>query len=248
MSPHHVGAIEFAGVPSACGASRDCVDNILHRGIDALSPKRGHRLIGNAARHQPLEPVVVDIDIEREAMKRAAALDAHTDRGDLAGLWRVGVKPDAGVPVISRRFGKPEVSQRLDQKVLDRRNKLRGVGKPTAAPGHVKNRISDELARCMHGDIATAVDFTDNGIDSGRIDQDIGRITTATEGEHRWVFQEQQVIAAAALQLQLQRVGLVVGNATEPSNTEWLMVFAGHRSGRQRGCVTEALLPSHGFR
>ena len=134
--------------------------------------ERRDRLVADAARHDVVEVRQVGIDVEGEAVHRAAAAQAHADGRDLRGP----VDPHARVAVEPGRTGEPEVGQRVDQHLLDRAHVGDGVGH-AAAPlaGHRQDRVADELARPVVGDVAAAVGADQLGADASGVDQHVGR-------------------------------------------------------------------------
>ena len=71
--------------------------------------------------------------------------------------------------------------------------------------------------------VAAPVYVAHDRSDFGGIYHDVRRVGTASEREYRWVFDQQQVITVAALQLLLQRVGLVVVDSAEPAHMKGLL-------------------------
>ena len=110
-----------------------------------LTPSRPH-----ATTHPKRLEVVVDVD--REAVGRHAARDVDADRRDLALL-----RPDAGVvgPVVGSRAGlDPGARERGDDRLLDRAEVRDDVD-------DAHDRIADELAGAVVGQLAAAVDVDD---------------------------------------------------------------------------------------
>ena len=91
--------------------------------------------------------------VEGEAVHRPPPLEPHADGADLARVRPVGVDPHAGV------LGEParrhaERRQRVDDQLLDVAHVL-GRAEPVA---ELHDRVADELARAVVGDVAAAAD------------------------------------------------------------------------------------------
>ena len=69
MTPCHISPVDSVCAPSPSCPSRDDVDDVVHRSIDAFGLQRGHGLICDSTWHEPVEPVVVDVDIQCESME-----------------------------------------------------------------------------------------------------------------------------------------------------------------------------------
>ena len=78
--------------------------------VAGLLVERGHPHVLDPARHDPLERLEVVVDVDREAVRRHAALHVDADRADLAV-----VDPDAGQAVADLRLD-PLVGERGDQR------------------------------------------------------------------------------------------------------------------------------------
>jgi hypothetical protein len=167
------------------------------RGLAALVRERGHPHAVQPARDRPLERPHVVVDVDREAMRRDPALDVHADRGDLALLH-----PHAGVldPVLwAVAGGDPLVGERRDERRLD----------PAQVRDHVvdaDDRVADELARAVIGELAAAVDRDDVdpllGVPRGR-ERQVAVLRAPPARVHGRVLKQQQHVG--------QLVGLAAG-------------------------------------
>ena len=150
--------------PPLAGEAGQDVDDLAHLDVDALLAERRHRPVADAARHDVLAQVGhVGGDVEGEAVHRAPALEAHADGADLARVRAVGVDPHARV------LGEPsgadaEGGQRVDDELLD----VADVPGGTELVGDGEDRVADELARTVVGDVAAAADGDELGADGGR--------------------------------------------------------------------------------
>ncbi len=152
----------------------------------------------------------------------AGAQRPHADGGDFAGGRAAGIDPDARVLLDRRRSGQADVGQGLDHDLLQpvhvRRSRRRVVGY-----GH--DRVGDQLARPVVGDVAAAVGPREHGPDAGGFDQDMAHVGVRAEGVGGRVLQHQQVVVVRLTrQGVLEHVGLVVGDRPERADAE-------HRAG-----------------
>ena len=106
-------------------------------------------------------------DVEREAVHRAAVGEAHTDRADLARVGPVDADPHAGVVVEATDVGHAELGAGVrDDHALDRADVVGGAQRVR----HVDDRIADQLAGAVVGDVAAALHRHQLGADRRRID------------------------------------------------------------------------------
>ncbi len=89
----------------------------------------------------------------------------------LRGRSPVGVDPHARVLAGARQPGQAEVGQRVDDQLLEA--VARAPGPTPACVGHREDRVADELARAVVGDVAAAVGPHQLGADRRRVDQHV---------------------------------------------------------------------------
>ena len=156
-------------------------------------------------------------------MHRAAPAHPHADGGDLAGVGAVGPDPDARVAVEPADVAEPQVAAHVDDDVLDRAD----VGdRPREAPraaSQVQQRVADQLAGTVEGDVAATVGVFEFGADLlGRGQQVLGA-GVGPERVDGMVFEQQQVVVGAVgEQAPLQGEGVAVPDAAEPADAERL--------------------------
>ena len=85
-------------------------------------------------------------------MHRAAAREAHADRADLARVRARRRRPTRRGTRRAGRRRQAELGERVDDQLLDVAHVLGGA-EPVA---HVDDRIADELAGAVVGDVAAA--------------------------------------------------------------------------------------------
>ncbi len=196
--PRDVLAFDRTVGPTFGGEAGDHVDDLAHRHVDALLGERGDRLVADAARHDVLAQVGhVGGDVEREAVHRAPVCEPHADRADLARLHRrigmVDVEPDPGEPLEPTGVRQPEFGQRVDDQTFDVAH-VRRCAEPVV---DVDDRVADQLAGAVIGDVATALDRDQFGADRCRLAAQVGgQVGPLAVGEHVRVLEQQQVLAA----------------------------------------------------
>ena len=115
-----------------------------------------------------------------------AAGDADADGGDLALRApgrRVGGQPDAGAPGHAAG-GEAELGERVDQRLLQAAD----VVDDPERLGQPDQRVADELARAVPGDLAAAVDVDDGGAVEGTFVR-LGALARGVDGR---VLEQQQ--------------------------------------------------------
>ena len=109
------------------------------------------------------------VTFEREAVHRSTVLEPHADRGDLAWddgrIGMVDVEPDPGEAGQSTGVRQPQFAERVDQQALDPADV---VGRPEPVVD-VEDRVADELAGAVVGDVAAALHGDQLGADRGRL-------------------------------------------------------------------------------
>jgi hypothetical protein len=158
--------------------------------------------------------------VEREAVHRAPVPEPHTDRADLArhDIGVVGVvEPhacEAGQPSGVRQ---PEFGECVDDQPLDAAH----MGGCTEAVVDVENRVADQLAGSVIGDVAAPLDRYEFGVDGEGIAPQVGvEVGPRAVSEDVWVLEQQEVLAAAVLEQRgLEGERLAVRHAAEPART-----------------------------
>ncbi len=218
VAPRHVLALHPPGSPAFAGDASQHVDDLAHLDVDTLLAERRDRPVADAARHDVLAQVGhVGGDVEGEAVHRPPALETHADGADLARVGSGGVDPHPGI------FGETagadaERGEGVDDHLLDVADVAGGI----ELVGDGEDRIADELARTVIGDVATAAHRDQLGADVGGLaPQVVGEVRPRSVGEHVRVLEEQQVLfGAAAEERLLHRQGLAVGHAPQPPNPQ----------------------------
>ena len=137
----------------------------------------------------------------------------------LRGAGPVGVDPHARVARPAARRGRPS-SARVSITTCSIAVR-RGAGTERGAGGHVDDRVADQLARPVVGDVAAPVGSHQLGPDRGRVDEHVGRVGVHPERVDVRVLEQQQVVVAAR-----GRAGRAaaraprVGDPTQPANPE----------------------------
>ena len=135
----------------------------------------------------------VGVDVEGEAVHRAPADVADPDGGDLAI-----VDPDARELVDGGGAGQAEIGERADEHLLEGVDVRRRVG-DTGDGRQGEDRVADELARSVVGDVAAAVGLDELGADLGGRHEDVAQVGPHTERVHVRMLEQQQVVGGAVL-------------------------------------------------
>ena len=94
------------------------------------------------------------------------------------------------------------------------RTKSTGPRRPPLAilqAAEVEDGVADELAGAVVGDVAAAVDFVEGDAAAGKNligGQDVGAIGVAAKGEHGRMFEKQKNVFNAALEAEVNHLGL----------------------------------------
>jgi hypothetical protein len=152
----------------------------------------------------------VGIDVEGEAVHRPAPSDPDADRRDLAP-----VDPHAGEAVEPAGPRQPEVGQRVDDDLLDGMH----VGRHRPRPhGHVDDRVPDQLAGPVVGDVAAPVGLDQVGPDRRRRHEHVGQVGPHAERvDVRVLEQQQPLVVPGPMEGALELGRLPVRNSTEPA-------------------------------
>ena len=250
MAPYHVVALpRIARGPSGRGPGRDGVDHLAHADLDALGGQRGDRLVGGAAGHDVVEEAHVRVDVEGEAVHRPATREAHADGRDLAGVLALGIDPDPGEAIEPAGAGQAQVGQRVDHHLLDAVDVRRGVGHASAPLArHRQDRIADELARPVEGDVSATVGAHQIGTDLGRRRQQVAEVGPHAERVDGRVLEQQQPVVGTIEtrsrpgreQPLLQRMRVGVGHRAQPAHAQ----RGGHASSAAQSRVSRICLTS----
>ena len=180
--------------------------------MDALGGHRGHRLVGDAAWDDVPEVGEVGVDVEGEAVHRPAPADPHTDGADLPFAH-----PDAGVTREAAGAGQAQIGEDVDHELLYRVD-IEGDG--IGAHGHRDDRVPDELAGPVVGDVPTSVGPHQLGAYGGRVDEHVGRIGPDPEREHVRVFKQEEVVVLRREQRPLHGQRVPVPDPPQPTNPQ----------------------------
>jgi hypothetical protein len=126
----------------------------------------------------------------------------------------LGVHPDAGTVRKPTGAAEPEITDCVDHELLDGVDVRRHRAK---AHRDIEDRVPDELARTVIGDIATAVGVDKLCTDGLRIGKDMLGLGAHAEGVHVRVLEQEQVLRATRfVQSSLQGMSVPVPDAAEP--------------------------------
>ena len=157
-------------------------------------------------------------------MHGATPREAHADGRDLARVGSLGVDPHPGVLPQAPAAGQAQVGQRVDQELFDGAHVGDGVGHAAGAAvlgRQGEDRVADELARSVVGDVTTPVGAGQLGTDRTRRHQHVAEVGPHAQGVDGWVLEEQQVVVGALLeQAALQVERLAVRNPAQPADVE----------------------------
>ena len=177
--------------PALAGDARQDVDDLAHLDVDAFLAQRRDGPVADPARHDVLAQVGhVGGDVEGEAVHRPAALEAHADGADLARVAAGGVDPHPRV--LGEAAGADaERGERVDDHLFDVADVAGGV----ELVGDGEDRIADELAGTVVGDVAAAAHGDELGADVGGVAaQVVGEVRPRPVREHVRVLEEQQML------------------------------------------------------
>ena len=156
----------------------------------------------------------------------------NADGADLAGTVSLGIQPHARVAAEAAGAGQAQIAQDVNDELLDAVNV---AGRGVAAHGHRQDRVADELARSVIGDIAAPVAGYQLGADRGRVHEDVLGPRPHAEGVDVGMLQEEQpVIQPRGPQAALEGQAVLVAHPTQPA--------------RPQGPTVTARLPSPGSR
>src|SRR5919106_1023141 len=152
-----------------------------------LGRQRRDARVGDAARHDPVEPGQVAVAVEREPVHGHALGDTKADRAQLAVRPTVvGRNPHTAASLDLDPAGRDaEVGTDVDEHLLDptdERNDVDRIRKPD-------DRIAHDLPRAVPGDLAAAIDVDHGG--SGVQKGAFVRLGALARGEHGLMLEQQ---------------------------------------------------------
>ena len=153
------------------------------------------------------------MEVEGEPVHRHPTGDADTDGSDLA-LPRPHPRVARLGPRLDTKLG-----QGLDQRLFQPAD----VGDDLLGVVETQDRVADELTGAVEGDVATAIHVVHLGPETDPVDEEVGAVAVASDGEHRRVLQQEQIVVPGPTDdlplmdcpLQIPRLG--VGQPTQPS-------------------------------
>jgi len=187
----------------------DAIPNVLHRNVlDAqLATDRRHDDAVNSARDDEIEIGEVGRDVEGEPVPGDPVARVHADRGDL-----LAAGPHSGERSIPFA-GNSIVGERVDQRFLD----LSQVPVQILLVAlEIDDRISDELAGSVEGDVSSALDLEQLhafALEKLRGCDEVLFLRRPAERDYRWVLDEEEEVLrnrsrdsiASEVALQLER-------------------------------------------
>jgi hypothetical protein len=149
---------------------------------------RGHPRVADAARHYPRIRLEAVAAVEGEAVHRDSVGDPDADGRDLE-VGAVSRDPDTGPPVDpAARYA--EFMEDIDEQRLEAAHVAHDVDRL----GQPQDRVADQLARPVPGDLATPVD-----VDHGRsVGGSLRRIRSTPRGEDRLVLEQDEGLGGVA--------------------------------------------------
>ena len=216
-SPGHVLPLVPAPLPApqASSSGDHCVDHRRHGDAHTLRRQRRHGLVGDAAGNDVPEHAEVGVDVEGEAVHRASSADPDADGGDLAGSSTTGVDPDPRIVAEPAGTRQAHVGQRVDDELLHGVHVVAGGARNRR---HTDDRIADQLAGAVIGDVASPIGSHQLGPDRLRADQNVLGPSPHAERVDVGMLEEKQIVVAGPReQRPLERVGVVVADPSEPA-------------------------------
>ncbi len=222
------GVLAFEALVAELGgeALDDPVDDVEHRGAgpEQLGDRRD-ALVANPAGDDPLEHRQVRIDVQGEPVAGPVPGDPDANGGDL-----LVADPDAGPPVDAPGRD-AEVGERADEDLLELAHVSDDVADPGAGSGDGDDRVADQLAGPVVGDVAAPVGLHQPRADRGRGDEHVGRVGAGAEGEDVVVLEQQESVdRAPSVEGPLEEVCFVVADVSEPSDPQQVSAQASSAS------------------
>jgi hypothetical protein len=139
-----------------------------HRGVRHLHTfgrQRRHATVDDPTRDNVPEHGEVTLDVERQTVQRAPRSwcttdDTHTDGRNLPWPFTLGVDPHTRERGITRCTGQPQIRQGGDDQLLQ---SVHMCGARRRLVGYRQDRVEDELAGPVIGDVAATVCLFDGG-------------------------------------------------------------------------------------
>ena len=132
----------------------------------------------------------------------------------------------------------PEVTDRIDHKLLDRVDMCRHGPQPHR---DVEDRVTDKLTGPVVGDVPTTIGMNELGPDRLRIHENVLGDRADAKCVHVWVFEEEQVLSSARpVQGSLQNVGVPVTDPPEPADLQLPARGAQSSASQSRDSMTRA--------
>ncbi len=181
-----------------------------------LDAEGRHAGVADPARHDPVEPAEIHVGVDREPVHRDPAGDPDAERGDLAiGAPVVGRHPHAG-PAADPAGGHAEIRAGRDQRLLDPSDVIDDVD--VLRQGD--DRVADQLAGAVEGDLAAAVDVDHRRRSPAVVDRPLVGLGAPARGVDRRVLEQQHRVGARARDARgVQRaLALPGGEVVHPSD------------------------------
>ena len=196
----------------------------VHAGPAQLRGDRRRHEAGHAAGIDEVEGGEVRGDVQGDPVVADAALDADPERPDLPRQRALGVGPAARVAVAPAR-GHAERRARLGHRRLERPHER---PEQEAAVGEAEDRVRDELAGPVVGDLAAALDADDLDPAPAQlrgIGEDVALVGVAAERQDRRMLEQEQAITDRAVgappgELLLERPRLAVRDPPQPGRPD----------------------------
>ena len=135
----------------------------------------------------------VDVAVDGEAVHRDAAADPDADRGDLAlGADRSSARSHTPLRPGTRAVVTPKSRAGRDQRLLDAADVVDDLD----VVGQRDDRVADQLAGAVEGDLAAAVDVDDRGATG--VERPLVRLGALAAGEDRRVLEQQHGVVGVA--------------------------------------------------
>jgi hypothetical protein len=158
----------------------------------------------------------VGVDVQGEPVHRPAPRQADAHGGDLPLAH-----PDPRVTVLPVRAREPEVAERVDDELLDGPDEGDGVGHAAAPPPrHREDRVADQLAGPVVGDVAAPVGPDEVRPHGRGLDQHVGGVGPHPERVDVRVLEQEQVVVGPGPQARLEGERVGVGDPPQPADPQ----------------------------
>ncbi len=214
------------------------LDDVAHRHVHALGGERGHPQISQAARDDMAEHGEIRLDVQGEAVHGAPPVDPHPDSADLPCVGTFGIHPDTWIALKPAGPTEPEVTDGIDDELLDRLNMCRHGAQPHR---DVEDRVADELTGPVVSDVAATIGVHELSADRLRVHEDVLGDRAHAKGVHVWVLEQEQVLCSAlSAQGLLQDVGVPVPDTPKPADAQLPAGNAQSSASQSRDSMTRA--------